>query len=156
MWQFIDKVKNVVRWLPIIWKDRDFDSNYLLDVMRFKISNMETFFLSNDTHILSADKVAKDLKICKLLLNRLTNDDYYDIVFKNHDKKWGETKWEFVDDGKGLSRLLITRNKVITDEDKKREGREFLRLCEHEEMLKRQDIRYLFHIMNRKLRTWWD
>ena len=31
--------KNVVKWLPIIWKDRDWDHSYIMYALRFKIKN---------------------------------------------------------------------------------------------------------------------
>jgi hypothetical protein len=37
---FVRGVKNLIKWGPIIWKDRDWDDSFLFEIMKFKISNM--------------------------------------------------------------------------------------------------------------------
>ena len=37
---FISGVKNLIKWGPIIWKDRDWDDSFFFDILKFKISNM--------------------------------------------------------------------------------------------------------------------
>ena len=34
------RIKRFIIWFPIIWKDEDWDSAYLLEIIRFKISRM--------------------------------------------------------------------------------------------------------------------
>ena len=37
---FVRGVKNLIKWGPIIWKDRDWDDSFLFEIIKFKISNM--------------------------------------------------------------------------------------------------------------------
>jgi hypothetical protein len=37
---FIRGIKNLIKWSPIIWKDRDWDDSFFFEVMKFKISKM--------------------------------------------------------------------------------------------------------------------
>lgn len=38
-------VLNLFTWLPIVWKDRNWDSHYILDVLKFKIKNTRDYIL---------------------------------------------------------------------------------------------------------------
>ena len=37
---FVCGVKNLIKWGPIIWRDRDWDDSFLFEIIKFKISNM--------------------------------------------------------------------------------------------------------------------
>jgi hypothetical protein len=143
-------IRNLWRWFPIIWKDRDWDQYYIFELLKFKFKNMEHNF-RNYAHIADADKVADDLKVCQLLLKRLIEDDYYDNVYKWHDKKWGELEVDW-----DKSPIKFSRRYVNSKEEKEKEHKEYMRLYNREEMLRKQDIRYLFHIITRKITMWWD
>lgn len=78
MKSFIRGIKNIIKWLPIIWKDRDFDYGYLLDILQFKLKAMEEFFNSNDTWTKDAKKCAKQIMIVKNLVQRINHNDYID------------------------------------------------------------------------------
>ena len=44
---FVKGVKNLWKWFPVIWKDRDWDDHYIFEVLKFKLNT------SNDQyHIL--------------------------------------------------------------------------------------------------------
>ena len=76
-------LKNLCRWFPVIWRDKDWDYCYLLDVMEFKLKNMEDFFLDGkNTFSLRKDtlRVAKQLKMARLLVKRIAEDDYIDLL----------------------------------------------------------------------------
>ena len=38
--KFIIGIKNLIKWGPLIWKDRDWDDSFFFEVMKFKISKM--------------------------------------------------------------------------------------------------------------------
>lgn len=148
-------IRNLWRWFPIIWNDRDWDYYYIFKLLKFKFKNMEYNF-RNYAHIADADKVADELKVCQLLLDRLIKDEYYGKAYKWHDERWGkaEFNWEPIDSE--YSKLDIKRKFVITDKDEKQERKEYMRLYNHEGMLRKQDIEFLFHIITRKILGWWD
>lgn len=37
-------IRNLIIWLPIIWRDRDWDWQFLSEIMQFKLRNMSRFF----------------------------------------------------------------------------------------------------------------
>ena len=36
-------IKNLVRWFPIIWRDRDWDDHYIFEVLKFKLKNQSKY-----------------------------------------------------------------------------------------------------------------
>ena len=69
--------KNLVVWFPIIWQDRWWDHSFLYSILRFKLLLMEEGFRKRG-HTVNHLKDAHNIKICKLLLDRLINDAYID------------------------------------------------------------------------------
>jgi len=150
-------IQNLINWFPIIWKDRDWDHHFFHVMLRRKLTNMEQH-LRKYGHHLNADKDADNIKVCVNLLNRIIDDEYCEGVYKNHDKKWGKShfNWDDIPDDRGLVELHITRDNVITDEDKAQERKEFRRLIKHEGELKVQDKDYLYNTINKYILYWWD
>ncbi len=66
---------NIVRWVPIIWNDRDWDWAYLAIVMEYKLRRMSENF-SQGHHVGSA-KDARQCLVAAELLRRLNEDNYY-------------------------------------------------------------------------------
>ena len=149
MRNFIRGIKNLWKWFPIVWKDRDFDYHYLLILMKFKLKDIERFFSSDKTMSVGIEKCAKNVKICRILLDRILKDDYscWDV----HDKKWGRGKLSFEN-----NTLEIIRSNVKTEKDKEVERKEFMRCYEQDVMLKDQDYEYLFKLLYKHIENWWD
>jgi len=130
-------IKNVVQWLPIIWKDRQWDQIFFFNLLHKKMSLMEDFF-KNRANFVGREKEAKKIKICVCLLDRLQKDDYINIAFKEHERKFGE-----------LSLYDVAKHS-------KEWNRSFNRASFHEEYLKHQDIEYLTKLVSKHVFGWWD
>jgi len=96
MISIIESIKQIFHWIPIIWKDKDWDHYFLYEILRFKLSNMEKYLIKHG-HSTNAEKDADRIKICVNLLKRLMDDNYYDMVFKKHNEKWGKTEFNWLD-----------------------------------------------------------
>ena len=70
-------VRNVIRWIPVIWFDADFDHSFLLEIMEYKFRRMAE---RHERAQVIADwsKVARQLRICALLCRRMSNESYSD------------------------------------------------------------------------------
>ena len=69
-------IENLIKWFPIIVRDRDWDFAYLLEIMKFKIQNMqhaaETWWITEN-----ADK--REMRATVELLDYfLGNEIYFD------------------------------------------------------------------------------
>lgn len=74
------KLKNLYRWFPVIWYDRDYDHAYIEHILYHKLVNTYNFFIS-DKAVTNWDEqhAAKSLKalhICILILERRLDNFY--------------------------------------------------------------------------------
>ena len=76
-----NSTKNLIKWFPIIWNDRDWDHAYVEDILLFKLNNMyKRFSDPNATYVNweaeHAKPALKALKLCVQILER-RRDNYY-------------------------------------------------------------------------------
>lgn len=78
---FIRGIKNLIRWFPVIWQDRDWDRGYLYILMETKLNQMQKFFDSDKTFSVDAKLYAEQIRQARELLLRVHDetvfDDYY-------------------------------------------------------------------------------
>ena len=48
---FITGIKNICKWLPIVWRDRDWDHFYIFQVLKFKIEKQAKYLSDKDRHM---------------------------------------------------------------------------------------------------------
>ena len=90
---FIDGIKNLWKWFPVIWKDRNWDGNFIYEVIRFKLNNQAEYIGGKNRHT-SAKRDAELMKLTSRLIERCQNE-YYDSEYMDyHDSNyiWIETK----------------------------------------------------------------
>lgn len=151
-------VKNLIKWSPVIWNDRDFDYIFIFRILKFKLEQMEKRFRECD-YTMDSQKNAREIKQCIKILNRIINQDYCNIAFMFHDKKWGNLFMELHDseiEDDESHPLVLHREKVRNLNDQEEEKKEFRRCMDQENYLENQDIEYLFKIINKHIRKWWD
>lgn len=96
-YSIIESIKNIIKWFPIIWQDRNWDHSYFYRILHFKLNNMEKFFSSKDAISANTLKDAKRIKIARILVERLMEDNYWErakdnfyhsIYMENQDRKY--------------------------------------------------------------------
>lgn len=154
LYEFIDPImvfrlkytagfKNLIRWFPVIWNDRDWDHVYLYEILQFKLKGMEKLHRKWG-HAVNSKRTANEIKLCILLLDRLIKDKYLNNVLKPHEKKWGDDN------------DLFFNNKTSWTKLEEQELKERRRLYKHSDYLLIQDIDMLFKTMNKHITGWWD
>lgn len=78
-------IKNIIKWFPVIWNDRDWDYRYIYEILHKKLELKEQFFRSDKTHVADWEQTADEIKEVKDALKRLIDDDYvsYEEVMKD-------------------------------------------------------------------------
>lgn len=79
-------MSNIIRWIPVIWGDEDFDYEPLYNLLYHKLKFMEEFYRSDYTWSAGALKTANEIKIAKNLAKRLTESNYLQNAFIEHKK----------------------------------------------------------------------
>ena len=154
-------VENLITYFNVIWNDRDWEYNSWLILNEKKLGRMEDLIRNHGNHLYHV-RDADNIRKARLAIKRIIDDDYYENVYANHDRKWGETtmdsepcSWD--EDGKPtLYKMDIGRTKAITEEEKEQCDKEYRRLMRHPDYLKKQDLEYATKIINKYLFHWWD
>ena len=150
-WDIYYGIRNIVRWFPVIWKDRQWDYHFLFGLLRFKLGLMEKFFREDALYV-GAEEDAFVLRSCCNVLDRLIDDDYCTVAFEELDMIWGGAQLNV-----GVCYSLdISRPNVKTEQDKITERQEFLDCCKNEGNMRLYDINTLFTLMKKNVHLWWD
>ena len=149
---FRQGIRNIRKWLPVIWRDRDFDYVYLYDVLEFKIRNMADYTQRSQL-TQSWEENAEKMERCVELIDKIRNESFHDEEREKHAEKWGEFE---LDTSSIFGMFNSKRPNVITEEDKALENKEFYEWME--EARRRSDAakRELFDILNDEIEGWWD
>lgn len=85
-WDVVYGVRNLWRWLPVIWFDADFDWDHTAQILEIKLRRLADH-MANGHHLRGA-RDAKQARTCAELLKRLQADDYFGNA--GYDPKtWG-------------------------------------------------------------------
>lgn len=123
-------VKNLIRWAPIIWRDRHWDYAFLLYMLSKKLWLMEDA-IRNGCHM-KREEDADKIKVCALLLDRVANEDDY----MDRSRPYGVR----IDDDKVPGLWLKHGSHWV-----KRAGK-----------ARTEDLEYAFRLMGKYLLGWWD
>jgi hypothetical protein len=139
-------VARLCAWLPVIWKDEDYDYHYLLRIMRFKIGRMRKHINAHAHHV-NFEKDCHRMRIAECLINRLLSSNYEESEYNRMEREWG--KLVINDQGR-------LRHEKETDENKNAIDQQFMEMCKNAERQEEADWAYLFAHLKRYMRRWWD
>ncbi len=170
--EFIQGVRNLIKWFPIIWKDRDWDHYYIYEILKHKLKFQSKYIKEKDRHT-RAQQHSRNMKICVSLIQKI-QDGYYELEYMNYciDKTW----FEPIKDSYSWEREILDENydfyfklypliykKVINGEIKyydinnvhgsERKERIAMSIAQYNQK-RAQDL--LFKIMNEQINSWWD
>jgi hypothetical protein len=87
----IQGIKNLIKWFPIIWKDRDWDSQFIFDILQFKLKNQSKYIGFHDRHT-SAKQDAEVMMKCVDLIEKVKTEFYQSEYMDYH-----ESTFDFID-----------------------------------------------------------
>jgi hypothetical protein len=162
IWQ----IKNVFRWLPIIWKQYDFDYRYSIDVFKFQLQKQAEFLESDKSFTLCAKDRAKRIRTVIKLMGKVYEDDYSMEYVDKLKELYGEDVLEvsfvetnditFNDFSGKTEKLFSMRYKYETwdnaDEIEKVKGQ--LIKESHDKQMRAHKI--LWSMIEKDIQTWWD
>ena len=79
---FIEGIKNLWKWFPVIWKDRDWDSFFIYEVIRVKLNNQADYIGGKNRHT-RAKRDAELMRLTSRLIQRC-QDDHYDMEYMDY------------------------------------------------------------------------
>lgn len=107
----IKRIKHICSYLPLLWKDEDQDSSYLLELMIFKLNKMAKYFRKHGVHA-GTEGCAKEMEFVARELRRVVLEDsesFWKKLSKHLDDTWGEIEMKFTQSVGPVSRVTISR-----------------------------------------------
>lgn len=128
-----DNIKRIIAFIPVLWNDWDFDfccGTYRL--LRKKLERLEPCLTNG--HLMNGEKYGRQVKKVIIVLDRLIEDGYDIREIEEIDPDW-------------MSRMR----------DKSPKWRKIHLASYHRaEKKKKRDIDFVFDVMKRWHRHWWD
>lgn len=163
-------IKSIWYWLPVIWKDRHWDSHYIFEIMMHKIKAQSKYIGERDIHT-RAKRDAEVMMTCVRLMEKV-QDEFYSSEYSDYHKTkhWfepaeeeGYSTWESrqleenFDDYFAKYPLIHKRVlkgegifKLNGEDDKQRIAMNIGNI-NHERARK-----LLFKLMEQNIERWWD
>ena len=88
--EFAQGVKNLWRWFPTIWRDRDWDHTFIYELLRVKLEHQAKYIGDRDIHVDAKRDAERMWLVAKLI--QLQKDDFYAMEYMDYH----DTKYEFV------------------------------------------------------------
>jgi hypothetical protein len=169
MWQikkFLHKIKNLWRWFPVIWKDKDWDQYYIYEILKFKLKNQAKYIGDRDIHT-RAKRDAEIMMLCVRLIDKIQNE-YYDMEYLDYQKtkinfvpientNYSTIETEYISDNLGdyfskypkiYEKVIIENNLSFTE--KHNIARRMSRINQE------RAHKLLFKILEENIEKWWD
>jgi len=156
LWYAIDNFFHwIIKSIQYSWllrKDFDWDSSYILILLRYKLQRTEKRIRENN-HIGSAKRVSKQINYAIFLLDRILKGDfeYFPKEIRALEEKWGQVKMVF---GKDNSITFIYP--LATGEEHEQATNEWFALHEKQYEEEQKDYARLFNHLNLYIQRWWD
>lgn len=146
--EFSRNIKNLIRWFPVIWKDRDWDHHFIWEILKFKLKNQSKYIGGRDIHT-SAKYDAQRMMLCVRLIDKI-QEEYYSMEYIDYQRFD-----EYFNQHKAAVRKVLANKEhqifELTEADYKK--RLAMNLSYYNEK-RAQDI--LFRLLNRDIKGWWD
>lgn len=156
--EFRRSVKNIIRWFPIIWKDRDWDDSYIFEVLKHKIKFTAEYTKKRQFYN-GWKREVELMELCVKLIERIQNEYYQDLAHDYINNKYGKSEWEFlpIPGSTSCSELILKHknieNGTYTEADYTKEFRDKTA----EAYAKQEKARkLLFRILHEHILRWWD
>ena len=170
---FIKSIKNLIRWFPIIWKDKDWDDHFIWEILKTKLKHQADYISKHDRHTTSQYDAQK-MRLCISLIEKI-QDEFYGMEYMDYhvctfnfipynDKEGyseleinelSENFDEYFDKYKASVRKVMKDNSLqvykLTNIDYKKS---LAMNVAHYNEKKAQDL--LFKLLNKHIRGWWD
>ncbi len=168
---FIDGIKNLIKWFPVIWKDRDWDHDFIFNILEFKLKNQSKDMATHNFHTLAQYDSYK-MNTCVKLIQKI-REGYYETESSQYEvSEFHTLTKEEQDKLKGhekLRAMLNIKNEWYDQYFQKHKSSYRQVLKQNPELLKDPHLtalylsryihnrakRILFDIMERHIECWW-
>jgi hypothetical protein len=162
-WFFVKSfmaIKNLVRWFPVIWKDKDWDYYFIYKILQFKLKNQAEYIGRRDWHT-RAKRDAEKMMTCVRLIDKMNEEyyrmeynQYYDFDMLTNVKRFLEFKITRDDLDTYFAKYPLTFKKIAAEygDTEDRSSTAMLMGMNRQEKARK----LLFKILEQNISLWWD
>ena len=77
------RIKNIIRWIPILWKDKDWDYWHTFEILKAKLKFQSEHFRKYGYHE-SSERDTEQMELCIRLIDKVQNEYYLDEAFQQN------------------------------------------------------------------------
>lgn len=89
MWRIKNKIRqirNLIRWAPIIWNDRDWDYYFIYEILKQKLKHTEQYISKYGSHV-NADIDAENIRTAIEMIEKVQHEYHVD-KYLSEAKEW--------------------------------------------------------------------
>jgi len=75
--QTIKQLRKLIRWIPVIWKDRDWDYYFVYEILKQKLIDTENYIRKDGVHMFNNEDADSILKAIELI-NKVQTEYHLD------------------------------------------------------------------------------
>jgi len=177
-YDFIKGLKNLIRWFPHIWKYRDWDGDYTIDMLiaslTFQRNRLRDY--SNEVEESLSIKIQDIEEVIALLTKIKDESNYTEHINQHYDELFGEDEMYFVptthtkeelddigedddldEDGEPKFYFMkSTREDKLGEEEYQKYREEWYKNIKAAEAQREADRKRAFEIIANQLESWWE
>jgi len=147
---------NLIYWLPILWQDRDWDYQFLLDILVHKLNGMSKHIRENG-NLVRSEEIADEIGEIAYNIQLVGEDIIVTGAVRAHKSKWGETAWDLIPAGdKDFFQIRMSYPSADTPAKLEQANAELEKLMNEAEKEQEKLLRDTFSRMAEQLLGWWD
>lgn len=165
IWFFIvryNRFKQGIKYFKFGYNAHTFDYNTIFETINFQLKDISSCIKDGYMEEKEKNRITKKINICCHLLNRITEDDYLELIpeYKEYRDNLGEMVFIKTKDKDGkdtnFSRLSFTNLEKMTEQEKVNNHKMVKRCYKKAQELKKQDMDLLFKILRHNIERFWD
>lgn len=146
------QIRNVFRWLPVIWNQFDFDYVYSIRAFRFQLEKTANFMESDKSHTMNAKMRASKIRTAIRLMDKVYAEEYALAYFEEIERLYGKHEWFFDKDGS----YVVKWDKAYSDDelgDIEIHRNKLMLECREKQV---RAHKLLWAYIEHNIQTWWD
>ncbi len=155
------QIKNVIGWIPVLWKQFDFDYSYSLEVFKYQLLKQAKYMESDRAMSVNSRIDAQKIRMAVRLMDKVYDEDYAYEYMQRLKDKYGDDVVDFtfldIPDKSGYSEMkwkfeVDEKYESLRDEIRENHDKWFEESYEKQE----RSHKLLYKLLEFYIRRWWD
>lgn len=90
------QIKNILKWIPRLWNQYNFDYGYAIDIFKYKLSDIADFLESDRTKCVGAKERAQRIRMIIRLMEKVYNEEYNTEYQEKLESIYGKDNFKII------------------------------------------------------------